>query len=234
MVRDKLFHKKKKGRLERKTRKLKEYKDSILIVCEGEKTEPHYFEGFPISNIKVKTIGTGRNTESLVVEAIRKWTEFANEYEYYEKLWCVFDRDSFDPSTYEGAFNTVAHENKRLNKKYQKKVGREITISIAYTNEAFELWYLLHFDYIETPLIRSQYETMLTKRMGKKYEKNDPSMYQFFEKLAKRTNNKQGQNFAIRNAKKLRERIGGKLPRNVNPSTQVDKLVMELNEHLKK
>ena len=229
MVRDKLFHKGKKKRIERKSQKVKEYKDSILIICEGEKTEPYYFESFPISNINVKTIGTGRNTESLVDEAIRKWIEFSQENEFYEKLWCVFDRDSFIQSSYDGAFKKATDEEKRLNRRYRKKVGREIKISIAYTNEAFELWYLLHNDYIDSPLSRSQYEKMLSQRMGKKYKKNDPAIYQFFEELSKSTNMHKGQNFAIRNAQRLRDTNTNGLRRNINPSTKVDLLVSELN-----
>ena len=37
---------KKKGKLQREIKLIKEYADSLLIVCEGKKTEPNYFEGF--------------------------------------------------------------------------------------------------------------------------------------------------------------------------------------------
>jgi hypothetical protein len=45
MGNDNLHHKKRKGRVERRSSKLKEYRNSILIICEGEKTEPKYFKG---------------------------------------------------------------------------------------------------------------------------------------------------------------------------------------------
>ncbi len=234
MVNDKLFHKKKRGQLQRKSKKNRTYKNSILIVCEGEKTEPNYFNSFPITNIKVKAIGTGQNTESLVDEAIRKWIEFASEDEFYEKLWCVFDRDSFSNSSYNDAFQKVENEKRKLNRKYKKKAGRLIDISIAYSNEAFELWYLLHFDYINTALSRSQYKDMLTCRMGKTYKKNDPNIYYFFEKLAQETNNQKGQDVAIKNAKQLIANVTKGLARNSNPSTEVYLLVEELNSYIKK
>lgn len=59
---DNVYHNKRKGSLARKSKKIKKYKNSILIVCEGEQTEPNYFRSFWISNIKVKTIGIGKNT----------------------------------------------------------------------------------------------------------------------------------------------------------------------------
>lgn len=121
MVNDKLFHKKKRGKLQRRSKKTKDYKDSILIVCEGEKTEPNYFNSFPITNIKVKTIGTGRNTESLVDEAVRKWIEFASEDEFYERLWCVFDRDSFSQKSYDGAFQKSRIRKTKSKPQIQKK-----------------------------------------------------------------------------------------------------------------
>lgn len=39
---------------------------SILIVCEGENTEPSYFNQFRITSAKVEPIGEGYNTVSLV------------------------------------------------------------------------------------------------------------------------------------------------------------------------
>ena len=51
---------------------------NILIVCEGEKTEPHYFEAFRKVLVggegdRIEVVGTGENTIGLV-EAARKKT----------------------------------------------------------------------------------------------------------------------------------------------------------------
>ena len=230
---DNLHHLKRKGQLRRKSHKLKEYKDSILIICEGDKTEPNYFKSFPATNIKIRILGTGKNTISLVEEAIEKWKEFAYEDRYFEKLWCVFDKDDFFSANYNQAFENISSEEYKLNKKFKKRVGREINISIAYSNQAFELWYLIHYDYIDSSIDRSEYKRMLTQRMGEKYEKNDPAMYDFLEIVSKETNDKQGQDFAISNAKKLRKSITTEIKHNHNPSTSVDILVEELNRYLK-
>lgn len=46
-------------------------RERFLIVCEGQKTEVHYFRGFKMEGRLVVVEGTGRNTLSLVEEAIR-------------------------------------------------------------------------------------------------------------------------------------------------------------------
>jgi len=230
---DDLHHFKRRKRLERTGRKTREYKDSILIICEGTETEVRYFQGFPIANIKVTTTGVARSNIALVEDAVRIWKEYADKDEYYERVWCVFDRDDFPLKNYNQAFEKVVIEQNKLNKKYRKKVEREVKIDIAYSNQAFELWYLLHFDYISTALDRSDYRKMLTQRIGREYKKNDSGMYSFLERLAQETNNCQGQMFAIQNAGKLRKTIKDELKHNHNPSTTVDLLVVELNKYLK-
>jgi len=230
---DDFFWTKKRGKLKRKSSLNKTYKNSILIVCEGEKTEPNYFNKFPTSNVVVKTVGSGMNTVSLVDYAVQKWQEYAAEEKYFENLWCVFDKDSFPVEQYNKAFESIPIHQKRLNKRFKKNAGRFIEIKSAHTNEAFELWYLLHFDCIDIGLSRNQYKSMLSTRMGKKYKKNDPEMYQFLENLAIQTNGRQGQAFAIKNATKLKENIPENQLHNQNPSTNVDILVGLLNEHIK-
>lgn len=38
---------------------------TILIVCEGEKTEPAYFQAFRLPHV-IEVLGVGKNTVSLV------------------------------------------------------------------------------------------------------------------------------------------------------------------------
>jgi len=231
---DNLHNFKKKGRLTREIKKIKEYKNSILIICEGEKTEPNYFKSFPASTVKVETIGTGRNTLSLVEDAIKIWKKFADDGSFYERLWCVFDKDDFPAKNYNQAFETVGNAQKNLNKSYGKKTGRKILINIAYSNNAFELWYLLHYIYFDTEISRSDYITKLKSLLGKEYKKNDPEIYKILNILGTTSNWNQGQLFAIHNAKKQRKNMPQEQWQNQNPSTTVDLLVEELNQHLKK
>jgi len=45
-------------------------KQSFLIVCEGERTEPDYFKAFRMTTATVKAVGQAMNTISLVNKAI--------------------------------------------------------------------------------------------------------------------------------------------------------------------
>ena len=45
-------------------------KKSFLIVCEGENTEPEYFNAFRLTSATVKAVGKGLGTISLVKEAL--------------------------------------------------------------------------------------------------------------------------------------------------------------------
>jgi hypothetical protein len=92
---DNLFHKRKerKAELLRRRRAIKEPYDVILIVCEGEKTEPNYFselkKAFRLSNANVRICGRGSDPLSVVnfaIEAFRREPEF-------DRVYCVFDRD---------------------------------------------------------------------------------------------------------------------------------------------
>lgn len=107
-----------------------EKKPSILIVCEGQNTEPSYFKHFRLSSAVVKIAGTGSNTISVVKEA-KKLTK----NQKYDQVWCVFDADP-KPSNPKQAqnFNSAV----ALAKKYK--------FGVAYSNQAFEYWLILHLD----------------------------------------------------------------------------------------
>ena len=74
-------------------------KGSILIVCEGTKTEPNYFKSFRTIGIRVEVIGAGRNTKSLVQYSKKEWKEFKGLGKTFETVWIVMDKDSFEKIT---------------------------------------------------------------------------------------------------------------------------------------
>jgi hypothetical protein len=123
----------KEFRLGRNTGLKGEPKQSILIVCEEEKTEPNYFKAFKVTSANVVVIGLGTNTVKLVSSTIAL-KELALKKEItYDQVWCVFDRDSFSKTDFNNAL-LLALQN---------------GIEVAYSNEAFEVWYLLHFSYFQ-------------------------------------------------------------------------------------
>ena len=185
----------------------KEVVERFLIICEGRKTEPNYFEGFRVPGRVLEITGVARNTLSLVDEAVRLKQKPGAEA--YDQCWCVFDRDSFAPD----AFNSAIQK------------AEAAGFRVAYTNEAFELWYLLHFDDHRSALSRRQYEPLLADRLGHAYRKNSRSMYQ---ELAAR------QEQAVRRAERLLAEYGAAHnPQQDNPCTTVHLLVQELNKSVR-
>jgi hypothetical protein len=100
-------------------------KPFILIVCEGQNTEPSYFRQFRLSSADIAPIGVGYNTVSLVEKA-----EALSKKKHYDQIWCVFDKDAFS----EANFNNAIQKAESLG------------FGVAYSNQAFEYWLLLHFD----------------------------------------------------------------------------------------
>ena len=187
---------------------VKDQRCIFLIFCEGERTEPNYFKKFKIDRRFIRVFGTATNTVSLVKKAIQEVKNAKKEDIIYDQVWCVFDKDDFLDANFNNAISK-ATANK---------------IRVAYSNEAFELWYILHFDYLDSAISRAQYIPILSAKLGKKYEKNSETIYE--ELLSK-------QKDAIRNAKRLyAEKNNTANPSKSKPCTTVFMLVEELNKHL--
>jgi len=117
-------HRRKEPSLERPVAELTE-KPSILIVCEGENTEPSYFNQFRITSAKVKSVGEGYNTVSLVNRAL-----ILAQQGSYDQVWCVFDKDDFKENDFNSAIQIAEANN----------------FGVAYSNQSFEYWLILHFN----------------------------------------------------------------------------------------
>jgi len=190
--------------------------DLIIIITEGTVTEPEYFEKFPLPNKKVlKVHGTGKNTLTLIQEAEEKvqqtivWYKAKYGTEPQNPIvWCVFDKDDFPAGNFGNAINSA------------KAKGYHV----AYSNEAFELWYLLHFNYYDSAVSRDRYKAMLSPLLKFTYEKNNPTMYEVL--LEKQPS-------AIQNAKTLLSQYNPPNPNTDNPSTTVYELVEYLNQYIK-
>jgi hypothetical protein len=181
---------------------MREVKQRFLIVCEGEKTEPNYFRSFRVPKNVIDVHGVGENPSRLVQSAI----DLKNQDEY-DQIWCVFDRDDWSIADFNNAIKSA------------KKEG----FGVAYSNEAFELWYLLHFEFLSTGIPRSDYILKLTSLLGHKYKKNSETIYD--ELLEK-------QSTAIKNAENLVKEYIPHVPSRDNPSTAVHLLIKELNKFI--
>jgi hypothetical protein len=192
-----------------------------LIVCEGEKTEPNYFESLKralpqgvLDVVDFRIVGEGFNTVSLVSRAISLRKEWEKESgRDVDKLWIVFDKDSFLSATFNKAVQLCELEPKT---------------EAAWSNEAFELWYLLHFEFYNTGISRESYKSKIQQNLRRKgvsefiYRKNDPEMFRLL-------NGYGDQKQAVKHARRLHESYNN--ARNFadqNPCSTVYKLVVEL------
>jgi len=180
----------------------KEVKQRFLIVCEGAKTEPNYFKKFRVPKTVIDVKGVGENPSRLVQSAIKLKEEADEEY---DQVWCVFDRDDWPPQDFNNAIYKAESHN----------------LKVAYSNEAFELWYVLHFEFLNTGIPRDDYIKKMTKFLGKKYQKNSDTIYDDL---------KNRQVTAIRNAEKILASYNPLNQGQDNPSTTVHLLVKELNQ----
>jgi hypothetical protein len=189
-------------------------KPFILIVCEGKNTEPSYFKQFRISTATIKTVGEGYNTTSLVKRA----DELSKEKEY-EQVWCVFDKDDFPNQD----FNTAITN------------ARSKSFGVAYSNQAFEYWIILHFeDHQGGSMHRGEYHKKINDLLKPFEVKYDGSkiitedIFEVLEGIDEKTKKARKQ-LAIDRAKKIYNRLDIHAnPAKEESSTTVFELVEEL------
>lgn len=215
-----------KDEIERPIR-YRKYLQFFLIVCEDERTEPHYFEKFkvlfPEHTMFLKTVGTGRSPLGVVEQSIRERELLLQKSKKeVDFIWVVFDKDDADENAtkiknFERAFEIAAKEN----------------INIAYSNEVFELWLLLHLKEIDAqnPIPRKDVYADLELSIRQfggtyayfTYEHGNKDIIEVINKIG-------DENLAIERARKLLAFHGNKRPIAANPSTKVHTLVKELRD----
>ena len=198
----------------------------MLIVCEDQNTEPYYFRQFkkffPKETLYLKEVGTGKKPKGIVEQTIIEREKLSAEArKTVDEVWVVFDKDDEgNNATTLASFNaawTLAEKEK---------------IKIAFSNEVFELWLLLHFIDIDsaTPIPRadiySSLEDTIKSISSQKdfvYEHGKTNVIDLIIKIG-------SEKKAIERAEKLLSEQKGKQPINANPSTTVHILVKRLRE----
>lgn len=134
---DNLHHKRKARKnkdLKRKQARKSDYK-KILIVCEGEKTEPYYFDSLIIhhklNTANVNIIGDCDSAPIKVLERAKELYKESKDTIPYDTVYCVFDKDSH--STYLQTLNAI-----------EQILPVETFVAIT-SIPCFEYWILLHF-----------------------------------------------------------------------------------------
>lgn len=126
-----------------------------LIVSEGTDTEPAYFEAIAdIINsqyrkrIQLEVAGEGDNTINLFWKAKQRVLDNANGYRH---VWVVYDTDDF-PAEHIDRVVELCRENSTEDTEYHA----------VWSNQCVELWYLLHFSYMQSDIYRTAYWPKLT------------------------------------------------------------------------
>ena len=132
---------------------------SCLIMTEGTETEPNYFKGLVALIKETKKIegvvnvvelndveiqGVGRSTTELLKETEKYVSRSRN---IYQEIWLVFDKDDF--KDFDDAIISAQKEGYK----------------VAWSNECFEYWLLLHFQYLDTALTRAQLKEKLDDKL---------------------------------------------------------------------
>ncbi|MDP3478791.1 MAG: RloB family protein [Desulfoprunum sp.] len=145
----------------------------VLIVCEGEKTEPNYFRAM-IADLQLNTANiviaknTGGSSPRTIVDFALE--EYKKEKEY-DRVYCVFDKDRH--TTYDDALDRIM----------RSQPGKGHSILAITSIPCFEFWILLHFEYttkqfdIGTGSICANVIADLKAYMPR-YSKGDEDIYQ--------------------------------------------------------
>ncbi len=192
-------------------------KRTFLIVCEGQ-SEALYFKSFQVVTASIKLCPLGCSKTKLI-ECTRS---IVND-ETFDEVWCVFDMD-IKPNVV-GQFDDY---NNAI------RMSQQYGFNAAYSNDAFELWFVLHYHYVDQEQLRTYYFDALSAFWDINYER-DGKKRTFAQQIYQRLQTDEGasQAVAIRNAKKLFEAQKDKPYHQQNPVTLVYELVEVLNKHIR-
>ena len=199
-------------------------KKSFLIVCEGKNTEPLYFKNFPVPT-KAVIIEGGCNTKTKLVDYA---LEISKKEKYIgREVWCVFDydvkpdEDATQPQDFNNAI-TKAESN---------------GMKVAWSNDAFELWFVLHYQKLDAHVTREKLNEVLKKEWDLRDFNNTAKTIAFCKGHYERHggSGSEMQNNAIKRAKELHQTYSRRQDfSNHCPCTTVYLLVEELNKNLKR
>ena len=191
-----------------------------LIVTEGTKTEPAYFEKIKeIINkkfrerIQLEIYGEGDNTVNLFERAKCRAEGNPNGYKH---IWIVYDTDDF-PRENIDAVPELCRQYSTVERQYHA----------IWSNQCIELWFLLHFSFMHSDLHRKDYFPKLNECLktifAGAYEKNREDMFDVLYPYI---------DIAVANAKKLDAINGDNPPSRSAPGTKVFELVEKMRPYI--
>ena len=222
---DDLFKKRRAQRKKRKHEYKKARANSYLILTEGIQTEPNYFNGIKkiiennlggnvdiVECPQIDVSGEGCSTLSLIAEADRIINKASI---IYQNVWLVFDKDDFKD------FDSAIDE--AIKKGYK----------VAWSNQSFEYWLYLHFNYSDCALHRTDWNKKLNE-IFQEYDLGDGTYQKNYENLFNLVNTFDGMETAIKNAKRRMADFNPLFCKasTYDPGTFVHVLVEELRQYM--
>ena len=139
-------------------------RDRVLVMCGGE-TEEIYFNFYKakhksnLNNVSIKIVTHKKSNPSAVVNAA------LDQRAHYDEIWTVFDKDDF--SDFDNAIAFALNSG----------------INCAFSNEAIEYWFFLHFENRTGAMSRNTLNTELAKNLGFDYDKGAETIQRTCSKL---------------------------------------------------
>lgn len=194
---------------------------TILIVTEGKRTEPAYFNGLKrkleaahagtvdVEAPVIQVRGCGESGSKLVDQARRIRQKSGK---VYREVWVVCDADDFDLDRAQAEANASSDD-----------------VRLVWSNRSFELWLLLHFENVQASFTAAQLCDRLDRVFRGEgaggYEKAREDVFEVLEEHGSVSE-------AMKRAERLRELYGAdrlaSSPSKCDPCTTVDKLVGSL------
>lgn len=168
---------------------------TYLVICEGQ-TEEYYFRSFHSVAITIKAINLGRGYRALVDCAV-----MLSEGEEYDEIWVVFDLDF--------QLSAGAKQFESYNQAIRK--AQDSGMNVAYSNDSFELWFYLHYAFLDRRESRDFYAQFLGKQLDMNYARD-------------------GKSLAV--VKTLRQRFSDDEKADIKEAIQRAKTLYERQEHL--
>ena len=213
---------------ERRPERLRRYDQLFLIVCEDEKTEPAYFQQFidllpelPATTLFVRCIGTGLDPLGVINRTVEERDRLAEQADKeVDFVWAVFDKDDADV-------------NPARTQRFMEALAKaEVEgIDLAFSNEVFELWLLLHLREVDPEILLPRAEVYAQLQAAVReaeasdfdYVHGQPEIIQKIAVLGHEEAAKQ-------RAERLEAYHGDTPLLAANPSTRVHRLVVLLRE----
>ena len=186
----------------------------VLLVCEGEKTEPKYFNELIGAWSLSPQVQVGKNDGSSPDRVVARAEELQDaarrDGDAFDEVYCVFDRD--------------AHE------RFADAVNRLKVLGLPFGGvvsvPCFEFWLLLHFGYTDKPYARKGNKSvgnvvvsdLKTKQGFAKYDKGMDGVFALLESKLPA---------ALKHAKTLAANPADN-SEHPNPSTRMHELITRL------